>query len=185
MTSRLRSTLRGKFWRAQLAALRHCHHCGGVLKKTYVPAEQMKRLVCVLCGQITYTNPKVVTGVIPVLSDGRIVLLQRDIEPAKGRWSYPAGYMELGESVEAAARRETKEEICVPVRLEKLVGIYSYPDAGVVTIVYVGSVPKKAIPQPGMESQSVKIFSKKNIPWDQLAFRSTTEALRDWLRCDK
>ena len=95
MASRLRATLRGVWWKKQLGSLRFCYACGGRLSKRYVPAEHTRRLVCGKCKQITYTNPKVVAGVIPVMPDGRIVLLQREIEPAKGKWSYPAGYMEL------------------------------------------------------------------------------------------
>jgi ADP-ribose pyrophosphatase YjhB (NUDIX family) len=91
----------------------------------------------------------------------------------------------LGETVEEAAARETWEEICLRVKIEKLVGIFSYADAGVVTIVYLGRVKKGDVPKPGIESQHVDIFSPSQIPWKKLAFRSTTEALRVWLRCGK
>lgn len=173
------------WWNNYYQSLKHCYACGGRLREKFVVAEHRKRLVCMTCGHINYVNPKVVAGVIPVVSDGRVVLLQRELEPAKGCWSYPAGHQEVGETVEAAAVRETKEEICVKVKLQGLVGIYSYPDAGIVTVVYWGAVPKNQTPKPGIESQSVKIFSPKNIPWKELAFRSTTQALRDWLRCAK
>ncbi len=180
MASRLRATLRGVWWKKQIDALKRCAFCGGKLAKRYVAIEQHRRLVCDKCGQITYTNPKVVAGLIPMMPDGSVVLLRREIEPAKGKWSYPAGYQELGETVEQAAVRETWEEICVRVKVTGLVGIYSYPDAGVVTIVYAGKVLKGEIPAPGIESQDVQLYHPSKIPWNVLAFRSTTEALRDW-----
>jgi len=173
------------WWQNYYRSLRFCHACGGALREEYVKSENHDRLVCKKCRKINYVNPKVVAGVIPVLPDGKIVLLQREIEPAKGSWSYPAGHQEVGETVEEAAIRETWEEICVRVKLNGLVGIYSYPDAGIVTIVYWGRVPKNQKPSPGIESQSVALFSPKKIPWKKLAFRSTKHALRDWLRCAK
>lgn len=186
MNKRVRSKITGlAWWQNYYRSIRHCFMCGGTLREKYVPAEHRKRLVCSQCQQINYVNPKVVAGVIPVLPDGRIVLLQREIEPAKGAWSYPAGHQEVGETVEAAAVRETWEEICIRIKLQGLVGIYSYPNAGIVTIVYWGRVPKGQKPAPGIESQSVAVFSPKDIPWKTLAFRSTKHALRDWLRCAK
>src|SRR5262245_17341668 len=100
MKSRLRATLRGLWWMAMQKRIQHCFVCGGDLDRRHVPAEGRRRPVCVACGEITYINPKVVAGLIPVTADGKIALLKRDIEPAKGKWTYPAGYMEMGESVE-------------------------------------------------------------------------------------
>src|SRR5437870_4707108 len=108
---RRRATLRGAWWTAQIKAVRKCFACGGALVSRYVPAEKHRRLVCLDCGAITYINPKVVAGMIPVASDGRVALLKRNIEPAMGKWTHPAGFLEIGESVEEAARRETQEEI--------------------------------------------------------------------------
>lgn len=168
------------WWASQMASIRHCYFCGDKLKRCYVQAEKQRRLVCIDCGQITYTNPKVVAGLIPVMPDGRVALLKRDIEPARGKWSFPAGYLEWGEAVEKAAVRETWEEIRARVKVKDLIGIYSYADAGVVTIVYVGNVLGKTPPQPGEESQEVKLFKPSKIPWKGLAFRSTIDALKDW-----
>lgn len=180
--SATKATLRSRYWKEYFSLIQFCFSCGGSLKKLYVRAEKKRRHVCIKCEAITYLNPKVVAGLIPVLPDGRIILLQREIAPARGKWSYPAGYQELGESVEDAAVRETWEEILTKVRVTSLLGIYSYADAGVVTIVYRGEVLKGQIPKPGAESQAVKIFKPNEIPWKELAFRSTTDALRDWLK---
>jgi ADP-ribose pyrophosphatase YjhB (NUDIX family) len=156
--------------------------CGGKLASTWVPRDQQKRLVCRICYHITYLNPKSVAGVIPVMPDGRVALLKRNIEPALGKWSYPAGYQEIGESVAEAAARECDEEICVRPKITKLLGIYSYPNAGVVTTVYVARVPRGMKPKPGIESQDVKLFKRSELPWRDLAFRSTIDALKDWMK---
>jgi len=185
MKSRLRATLRGLWWQAFQGRFRHCFVCGHALGRKHVHAEGRRRLVCQDCGEITYINPKVVAGLIPVMPDGRIALLRRDIEPAKGKWSNPAGYMEMGETVADAAARETWEEIRVRIKVGEMLGVYSYADAGVVTIVFVGQVKRGQKPRPGEESQDVQLFSPDALPWKDLAFRSTTEALKDWLATSK
>ena len=119
---------------------------------------------------------------IPVMPDGRVVLLKRKIDPAKGRWSYPAGYQEMGETVREAAERETREEIRTRVKAKELLGVYSYRDAGVVTIVYLGDLLNGQDPSPGHEAQDVKAFAVGEIPWKHLAFRSSVQALRDWMK---
>lgn len=182
---RTRATLRGKWWSTYFASIRHCYLCGGRLARKYVKAEQTRRHVCVKCGQITYLNPKIVAGIIPRMPDGRLVLLRRNIEPALGRWSYPAGFQELAETVHEAAAREAWEEISVKVEVGKLVGIYSYADAGVVTIIFDGRVIEGQRPRMGLEAKEVGLFEWEEIPWKDLAFRSTTEALKDWKRQQK
>ena len=182
MTRRLRSTLRGVWWKRYLRSYANCYRCGGDLDKRWVRSERARRLVCRRCGVITYVNPKVVAGFIPVTSAGHVVLLRRAIEPAIGRWTYPAGFQEMGESVSDAAVRETWEEIRVRVSAQSLVGVYGYADAGVVTIVYMGRLRRGEHPRPGDESQDVGVFPPSKIPWNDLAFQSTTDALKDWLR---
>lgn len=180
MTSRLRARLQGAWWRAYFRSIRYCCTCGKKLEKRWIREERAQRHVCGACGRITYLNPKLVAGLIPVARDGRVVLLRRSIEPARGKWSYPAGFQEMGETVEEAAARETREEIGVPVKVGKLVGIYSYPDAGVVTMVFTGRVAKKAIPSASPEALEIAAFKPSQIPWKILAFRSTRDALKDW-----
>ncbi|MCG3204492.1 MAG: hypothetical protein KCHDKBKB_01207 [Elusimicrobia bacterium] len=170
------------WWTQDLSRIQFCFVCGGGLSQRLVPAEGKRRLVCKVCFHITYLNPKSVAGLLPILPDGRIVLLRRSIEPGYGKWSYPAGYQEMGESVDKAAVRETFEEIVAKVRIRSLLGVYSYPASGVVTTVFVGEVPRSQKPRPGEEALEVGFFSPNVIPWKDLAFQSTVDALKDWVK---
>jgi ADP-ribose pyrophosphatase YjhB (NUDIX family) len=137
--------------------------------------------VCRGCDFVYYLHPKVVAGTIPV-RDGRVLLTRRAIDPARGLWTFPGGYVDWGEDVAAAARRETLEEVCLRVELDGLVGIYSYSEAPVVIVVFRASVPDGAeAAANAQEVLEVGYFAPDEIPWDALAFRSTGEALRDWL----
>jgi ADP-ribose pyrophosphatase YjhB (NUDIX family) len=165
-------------WKQLTKDVRHCFRCGELLLWEYVQIEEKNRLVCSECKLIAYQNPKIVGATLPV-KDGKIFLLRRAIEPGYGLWTFPAGYMELGETVEECAQRETWEEIRARVKLAGLPRLYSYPDAATVTIVFPATVLTRT-PSPGPESLEVKLFSKKEIPWKTLAFRSTRDALHDW-----
>jgi len=157
-----------------------CMACGGELDKRFVENEGRDRLVCVACGEIHYVNPKIVAGTIPVAPDGRIWLLRRGIEPRIGSWTFPAGFMEMGETVEEAAARETMEELNLPVRIDRLLGVYARSTAATVHIVYVAEA--LGDPSIGHETLSFQGFVPKDIPWAELAFWSTRQALRDWVR---
>src|SRR5512145_452788 len=94
-----------------------CPRCGGALVERYIEAEQHMRKICSGCGYIYYLNPKVVAGAVPRQED-RIWLVRRSIEPSSGCWTFPAGYVDLGESVPDAAIRETREETLLDIRLD-------------------------------------------------------------------
>ncbi len=113
--------------------------------------------------------------------EGKIILLRRGIEPQKGLWTYPAGFVELGESVVEGAARETKEEVGLDIKVGPVFGVYSYSDAGVVVVVYLADVVGGAV-RPCAEASEIKEFKLEEIPWDDLAFRSTRDALSDWLK---
>lgn len=157
-----------------------CPRCAGRLQEQWIEEERRERPACPLCGFILYFNPKVVAGAIP-LQDGRILLLRREIEPARGKWTFPAGYVELGESVEEAAIREAREEAALEIGELSLLNVYSYPESPVVTVVYLARIVGGDL-QAGDEAQEVVLFPPGAIPWEDLAFRSTREALRDWIR---
>jgi ADP-ribose pyrophosphatase YjhB (NUDIX family) len=111
---------------------------------------------------------------------GDVFLMKRGIEPGYGRWTYPGGYVDRGETVEAAAVREAREEAGCGVRLDDLLGIYSYPRQTAVIVVYRGTVVD-GVPRAQSESLDARTFADDAIPWDELAFFSTQEALRDYL----
>jgi len=157
-----------------------CPRCGIALEERYLEAERHIRKICSGCGFIFYLNPKVVAGAVP-RQDGRIWLVRRNIEPSWGRWTFPGGYVDLGECVQDAAIRETYEETCLKVRLDGLLNVYSYAKVGIVLVVYRATV-SGGVAAATPESQEVKAFGLDEIPWECLAFPSTREALSEYLK---
>ena len=160
--------------------LKFCPLCGAPLVERYIDEERHTRKVCSACGYIFYLNPKVAAGVVPREGD-EIWLLRRNITPGAGLWTFPGGYVDLGESVPEAAVREAFEETCLNVRIDGLLNVYSYTNVKVALVAYHGTVVGgKAALTP--ESSEVRAFRLKDIPWDELAFTSTRDALRDYIR---
>ena len=159
---------------------RFCPRCGGDLEKRIVKATEPKRLVCLNCSFIFYQDPKVVAGTIFTL-DGGIVLLKRGVEPAMGKWVFPGGYVDRGESVQEAAIRETREESQMDVRLGPLLNVYSYPRSPNVIVVYSADVVGGEL-AAGDESVEARVFARMEIPWEDLAFDSTRDALNDYIK---
>ena len=159
---------------------RFCPRCGGDLEKRIVKPTEPKRLVCLNCSFIFYQDPKVVAGTIFTL-DGRIVLLKRGVEPAIGKWVFPGGYVDRGESVHEAAIRETKEESQMDVKLGPLLNVYSYPRSPNIIVVYAAQVVGGEL-AAGDESVEARVFAPAEIPWNDLAFDSTKDALKDYIK---
>lgn len=159
-------------------ALNYCPKCGGPLHLQPVKGDPKERLVCQQCGFIFYLDPKVSACTIPVIG-GKVVLVRRAIDPGRGLWVFPGGYMDRDETVVEAAERETREEVNLQVRATELVGVYSYRTT-VVVIVYACEVLGGEL-QIDRESEEVRAFAPHEIPWEQLAFPSTRDALRDFL----
>jgi ADP-ribose pyrophosphatase YjhB (NUDIX family) len=159
---------------------RFCPKCGGALERRLVKNGEPERLVCAGCAFIFYLDPKVVAGTVFTI-EGGIVLLRRGVEPSLGKWVFPGGYVDRGESVADAAVRETREESCLDVRLGSLVGVYSYAGSPNVIVVYAAEVIGGAL-AAGDESVEARAFAPDAIPWAELGFDSTRDALRDYLR---
>jgi 8-oxo-dGTP diphosphatase len=157
-----------------------CPRCGGGLESRLLKAGEPPRPVCSRCGYIFYLDPKVAVGTIIRLTSGRIVLVRRAIEPGYGRWVFPGGYVDRGEPLTIAAVREAREECGLDVRLDGLVNIYSYPGRAPVIVVYAATAfgGTLCIDDESLETAE---FTVDSIPWDNLAFRSTHDALRDYL----
>lgn len=158
---------------------RYCMHCGQRLTTAVPEGDSKRRMVCLDCGFIHYINPRPVAGTIPVREDGAILLVRRAIEPRMGTWVFPGGYMDVGETAEEAAARETREEALLEVEDLRLIGVYTRTEAGVVVIVYEGRALGE--PSAGEECLEVAWFAPEAIPWDELAFDSTEWALREWV----
>jgi ADP-ribose pyrophosphatase YjhB (NUDIX family) len=137
-----------------------------------------EREVCAECGFIRYDNPKVVTGSL-VVEDGRILLCRRAIEPRTGYWTLPAGYMELGETAEDAARREAREEAEADIVIERLFAVYSIPRIAQVQVMFLARLAGGHV-APGIESQEVGFFDLAEVPWADLAFPSVRWALTQY-----
>jgi 8-oxo-dGTP diphosphatase len=164
------------------ATFRFCPVCGAPLEPRVLRAGEPARLVCTsaTCGFVFYLDPKVAVGTIITDPDGRIVLVKRAIEPGYGKWVFPGGYVDRGEEVTMAAIREAREEAGLDVRIDRLIGIYSYAGRTPIIIVYAATMMagELAVDEEGLEA---RWFTPSAIPWDDLAFLSTTEAIRDFL----
>lgn len=141
--------------------------------------EGRPRPTCTDCGQIAWQDPKVAACTIPI-EGSQVLLIRRGIEPARGRWTFPGGYMDRGETVEQAAIRETWEEVGLDVALDELVGVYSAADSIVVVVVYRAHVVGGTL---GIcsEVQDARWFDFDAIPWNELAFPSSVQALEQLL----
>ena len=163
-----------------LPELKFCPRCAGRLELRGVKEGEPERLVCEVCGFIFYQGPKLVAATIFEL-DGGIVLTQRAIEPGYGKWTFPGGFVERGERVQAAAEREALEEAGVKIEIGEIVGLYSYENQIPVIAVFSGRVTGGE-PEPLDETMAVKIFPRDGLPWAEMAFPSTEQALKDYLR---
>ncbi len=157
-----------------------CPVCGAGLEPRLLKTGEPERLVCITCAFVFYLDPKVAVGTIISDEEGRILLVRRAIEPGYGQWVFPGGYVDRGEEVKAAAIREALEECGLEVRLDRLVNVYSYSGRAPVIIVYAATMitGTVACDDEGLEA---RFFEPDDIPWDELAFRSTGEALREFL----
>jgi 8-oxo-dGTP diphosphatase len=160
-----------------------CPLCGADLELRTIKTTEPERLVCVRCGFIFYLDPKVAVGTIIRDESNRIVLVRRAIEPGYGKWVIPGGYVDRGEQVLAAAIREAREETGLDIRIDRLLNVYSYPGRAPVIIVYTATMTGGclACDDEGLEAA---FFAEDAIPWNELAFRSTQEALRELLGMD-
>lgn len=157
-----------------------CPKCGSALEKRRLKEFEPERLLCPDCGYVMYLNPKVAAGAV-VEHRGGVVLLRREIDPRAGFWVHPGGFVDRGETLEQAARRETFEEVGLDVEIGRLLGAFSFADSEVVVVTFAAHVISGE-PVVGDESLEVRTFAPHEIPWDELAFPSTRLALDEYLR---
>lgn len=157
-----------------------CPRCGAELSQRQLKTGEPARLVCRACDFVFFLDPKVAAGCI--IEDGNgIVLLRRSIEPGYGKWVFPGGYVDRGERVEDAAVRETLEECCLQTTVRSLLGVYSYSERPIVVIVFTADV-RGGVLKAADEALEVRSFPPDQLPWSDLAFTSTYDALADHVR---
>ena len=145
--------------------------------------DNRERLICADCGFVSYENPKVIVGSV-IVADGRVLLCKRAIEPRRGFWTLPAGYLELGETLQEGAVREAQEEAGAAVALDGILGVFSIARIGQVQVIFRGRFAPETGPRfaAGPESLAVDLFAWDDIPWDDIAFPSVRWALDAWRR---
>lgn len=137
-----------------------------------------QRAICTQCQLVHYENPLNVVGTVPY-SGERVLLCKRNIEPRKGKWTLPAGFMELGETTSEGAARETTEEAGAQFQMGPLLTVMSVPRVGQVHLYFLAQLEHEEF-NPGFETQEAKMFSEAEIPWDELAFRTVQETLKHY-----
>ncbi|MGH1431950.1 MAG: NUDIX hydrolase [Neptuniibacter sp.] len=155
--------------------MKYCSNCATEIEIKIPQGDNLPRHTCPECDSIFYVNPKVVAGCLPVFED-KVLLCKRAIEPRLGYWTLPAGFMELGESTEEAALRETMEEANAKVDLISLYTLTSITHVSQVQFIYLANLPEPKF-STSNESLEVRLFSESEIPWDELAFPTVNNAL--------
>jgi ADP-ribose pyrophosphatase YjhB (NUDIX family) len=163
------------------SSLRFCTRCGSELHFGAVEGEDRHRLACRSCGYVFYVNPRLVVTTIPVNDAGEVVLLRRGIEPGRGWWAQPGGFLEVDETVTEAAIRETLEETGLLVEPGEIIGLYSRLEAAVVVLAFEARIVGGAA-RLNREALEIQAFPPDAIPWSGIAFNTSHWALHDWVR---
>lgn len=160
--------------------MKYCDQCGHSVEYKIPEHDNRERAVCTRCGTIHYRNPRIIAGCLPVYGE-QILLCRRNIEPRKGFWTLPAGFMEEGETLQQGAARETLEEAGVVVEAGALLSMISVPHISQVHIFFLAHMPDANHAQSTSESTEIRLFSAADIPWDEIAFPTVSRTLRDYL----
>lgn len=157
----------------------YCLQCGHLASEQIPAGDNRPRLVCSSCGYIHYENPKIICGAL-VRHQGKILLCRRAIEPQYGKWTLPAGFMEIGETLSQGAVRETLEEADAIAINPKLYCLFDIPVVGQVHAMYLADLQDGKF-GVGSESLECALFDESQIPWDELAFETVTWTLKQYL----
>jgi ADP-ribose pyrophosphatase YjhB (NUDIX family) len=155
--------------------MRFCSDCGHAVNIQVPPGDTLPRAVCPSCGAVHYENPRVVVGCVPEWQE-RVLLCRRAIEPRRGYWTAPAGFLEIGESMHAAAVRETAEEALAQVEIGSLLSVVNVLHAAQVHVMFRAQM-RSAAHGAGVESLETELFTEAQIPWGEIAFASVRFAL--------
>ena len=155
--------------------MKYCRDCGAAVRYETPPDDNRERAVCTACGAVHYENPLNVVGTVPFWND-RVLLCRRNIEPRRGLWTLPAGFMELGENTSDGALRETVEEAGAHVEMLELFTLLNVVRVGQVHLFYRARLLDCDF-APGPESIEAQLFSEADVPWSEIAFRTTKRTL--------
>lgn len=159
--------------------MNYCSFCGSKNLEFKIPeGDNMKRFVCQECKTIHYQNPRVIVGCLPVYQD-KIIICKRAIDPCKGLWNLPAGFMENGERAEDGALRELKEETGLDGQIIKLHCIYSIPHVNQIYLIFLTRIDTDKT-EPGLETMEVRYFGEQEIPWGDIGFTSSVYAIEKY-----
>jgi ADP-ribose pyrophosphatase YjhB (NUDIX family) len=158
--------------------IHHCRVCGSPTAYRVPADDNRERAVCTNCGEIHYENPINVVGTVPVWED-QVLLCKRNIEPRRGLWTLPAGFLELGESTAEGALRETDEEAGARITLGDLFTVLNVVRAGQLHLFYLARLHDTRF-APGPETMEAQLFREHEIPWDEIAFRTVRDTLRHY-----
>lgn len=156
--------------------IKHCRECGStVVYRLPDDGDTKERAICPACHTIHYQNPLNVVGTVPHWGD-KVLLCKRNIEPRWGKWTLPAGFMELGETTAEGAARETDEEAGAQFELQGLFTLLNVTRVGQVHLFYRARLLSEHF-KPGFETIEARLFTEDEIPWDEIAFRTVKETL--------
>jgi ADP-ribose pyrophosphatase YjhB (NUDIX family) len=159
--------------------IQHCKACGAtVAYRLPDDGDTKERAVCTVCHTVHYENPLNVVGTVPVWGN-KVLLCKRNIEPRLGKWTLPAGFMELGETVAQGAARETTEEAGAQFELQELFSMMNVVRVGQVHFFYRARLTSDTF-NPGHETMEARLFAEDEIPWDEIAFRTVKETLQHY-----
>ncbi|MDO4700160.1 MAG: NUDIX hydrolase [Moraxella sp.] len=157
-----------------------CLQCGSPAHRAIPTGDSKERLVCTSCDYIHYENPKMICGALAVYDD-KILLCQRAIEPRYGLWTLPAGFMEIGETMQEGAMRETTEEACATITNAKLYCLFDIPVLGQIHAMYLANLQDGQY-GVGTESLACQLVDPAHIPWKHLAFKTISQTLQLYLQ---
>jgi len=159
--------------------MKFCNQCGGSVQLRTPPGDHLPRYICTACGTVHYENPRLVVGCVPE-HDGRILICRRAIEPRRGFWTVPAGFLENQETLQQGAARECLEEALAQVEIGSLLTVVDVLHAHQVHVFFRARLPTLQF-GAGRESLESRLVLPAEIPWDEIAFQSTDFTLRRYL----
>jgi ADP-ribose pyrophosphatase YjhB (NUDIX family) len=156
--------------------MKFCSDCGGTLERRIPHGDHAPRQVCLQCGAIHYRNPKVIVGCVPEAADGRVLMCKRAIQPRHGLWTFPAGFLELGETAARGAAREAKEEAGAEVEVDDLLAVIDVPYVSQLYMIYRARLVAERF-HTTHESSEVVLMREDEIPWSHIAFPTIWHSL--------